>query len=295
MKIFVTGASGWIGSATVGELLAAGHQVVGLARSTEAADKVAELGAEVLRGDLGDTGLLTDAAKNADGVVHLGYHHDFTQMPEAAAMDRAAMDAYAAGLENSGKPLLFAAGVFGVAEGRTATEDDLPDISRHPRIGTGLAAQGWGERGFRPVALRFAPTVHGRGDHGFVAELVRVARERGVSAYVDQGANHWPAVHVTDAASLVRLAVEKAPAGVALHAVAEEGVPTREIAAAIGRGLGVPTRSVAAEDAAGHFGWIGMFFGADSTASSARTRALLGWEPTGPSLIEDLDAGYYTA
>jgi len=288
MRIFVTGASGWIGSAVVPELLSAGHHVVGLARSEESATRVAALGAEVQRGDLTDTERLAEAAAKSDGVVHLGYHHDFSQMAEAAELDRAAIDAM--GSELVGKPLLFASGLVGVS-----SESDRPESGGHPRVANAAAALALADRGVRVVAVRFAPTVHGRGDHGFVAELARIARERGVSAYVGDGGNTWPAVHVSDAARLVRLALDQAPAGAAVHAVAETGVPTRRIAEAIGRGLGVPVESVPVEEASDKLGWIGMFFATDLSASNEATRALLGWEPTGPTLLEDLDAGYYTA
>ena len=286
MRIFVTGASGWIGSATTRELLAAGHQVVGLARSDAAAGTVSGLGAEVVRGSLEDTDLLAATARDSDGVIHLGYHHDFSQMTEAAALDRTATDAM--GAELDGKPLLFASGLIGVR-----TEDDRPETGGHPRVANAATSLALADGGVRVVAVRFAPTVHGQGDHGFVAELVRVARERGVSAYVGDGANAWPAVHVSDAARLVRLALDAA-AGAVVHAVAEEGVPTRTIAEAIGRGLGLPVESISPEDAAEKLGWIGPFFSYDLTASSATTRELLGWEPTGPTLLEDLDAGHYT-
>ncbi len=290
MSIFVTGASGWIGSAVVPELIAAGHQVIGLARSDEAAERVAAMGAEVRRGDLSDIDGLAEAAAASDGVVHLGYHHDFSQMTEAADLDRAAIAAFGDTLAGTDKPLLFASGVIGVT-----SEDDRPAEGGHPRVTSAALALALADRGVRVVAVRFAPTVHGEGDHGFVAELARVARERGVSAYVGDGAHVWPAVHVSDAGRLVRLALDGAVAGSAVHAVAEGGVPTKAIAEAIGRGLGVPVESIAAEDAAEKLGWIGMFFSGDFPVSSDRTRSLLGWKPTGPTLLEDLDAGYYTA
>ena len=288
MRIFVTGASGWIGSAVVPELLAAGHHVLALARSEESATRVAALGAEALRGDLTDTGLLAEAAGKSDGVIHLGYHHDFSQMAEAADLDRAAVDAMAP--ELVGKPLLFASGLVGVR-----SEDDRPETGSHPRVANAAASLALADRGVRVVALRFAPTVHGRGDHGFVAELARLARERGVSAYVGDGSNAWSAVHLTDAARLVRLALDGAPAGSAVHAVGETGVPTRRIAEALGRGLDVPVESIPLDEASDKLGWIGQFFATDVSASNDATRALLGWEPTGPTLLEDLDAGHYTA
>ncbi|MDA0182358.1 SDR family oxidoreductase [Solirubrobacter phytolaccae] len=290
MRVFITGASGWIGSAVTSELLANGHTVLGLARSDASAERVAALGADVHRGDLDDLDSLAAGAAAADGVIHLGYHHDFSQMAEAAQLDRAAIDTFGAALEHSGKPLLMASGTLGLAVGRPATEEDDADAAAHPRIANAHAALALADRGVRPVVLRFPPTVHGPGDHGFVAALVGFARENGVSGYVGDGSNRWPAVHRLDAAKVVRLALEGAPAGTIVHAVAEEGVPAKAIAEAIGRGLGLPTESVAPET----LGWLGSFFAADVPASSAITRERFGWEPTHPTLLEDLDAGAYT-
>src|SRR3954453_1136446 len=254
MRIFVTGASGWIGSATVPELLQAGHEVVGLARSDAAAEKVAALGAEVRRGELDDVEGLRAAAADAEGVVHLGYNHDFSRMPDAARTDRAAITALGEALEGSGGPLVMAAGVLGLAPGRLGTEDDRPDPAAHPRVANAEAALAFADRGVRPIVARFSPTVHGEGDYGFISVLAGVAREKGVAAYVGDGANRWPAVHVRDAGRLLALAVDQAPAGTILHAAAEEGVPARAIAEAIGRALGVPTESIPVERAAEHFG-----------------------------------------
>ena len=293
MRIFVTGASGWIGSAVVRELLTAGHDVLGLARSDSSAATIAGLGADVHRGELDDLDGLRAGAARADGVVHLGYNHDFSRMADAARTDRAAIDALGAALEGTGGPLFIASGVLGLSNGRPATEQDVPDPSVHPRVGNAAAALALADRGVRAGVIRFAPTVHGEGDHGFISTLVGIARERGLSAYVGDGANRWPAVHRLDAARLVRLAVDEAPAGSVLHAVAEQGVPARVIAEAIGRGLDLPVGPLAPEDAAEHFGWIGAFFAADAPTANDRTRELLGWEPVAPSLVEDLEAGHY--
>lgn len=293
MRVFVTGASGWIGSAVVPELLAAGHDVLGLARSDASAASLAALGVDVHRGSLDDPDSLRAGAKAADGVVHLAYNHDFSRMADAAQTDREAIEALGSTLAGTGGPLVIASGVLGLAAGRTATENDRPDPSVHPRVANAELAMSFATQDVRASSVRFAPTVHGAGDHGFIAVLVGVAREKGVSAYIEDGSNRWPAVHRNDAASLVRLAVEHAPSGSALHAVAEEGVPTRAIAEVIGRHLDVPVVSISAEQAGEHFGWIGMFFGMDSTASNERTRELLGWNPTHPGLIDDLEQGHY--
>jgi nucleoside-diphosphate-sugar epimerase len=293
MRVFVTGASGWIGSAVVAELLGAGHEVVGLARSDASAEVVAALGAEVRRGDLTDLDSLRDGAADSDGVVHLGYHHDFSQMAEAARLDREAIDVIGATLAGTGAPLVIASGTLGLAPGRVGSETDVPDPAVHPRVANALAALAFAERDVRTAAVRFAPTVHGDGDHGFVAILVAIARDHGVSAYLEDGANRWPAVHRLDAADLVRRVVEDAPAGSVVHAVAEEGVTTRAIAEAIGRGLDVPVASIPADQAADHFGFLGGFFGADAPASNALTRELLSWEPTRQGLVADLDEGHY--
>lgn len=293
MRVFVTGASGWIASAVIPELVNAGHQVVGLARSDRAAAKVARLGAEVLRGELADTDVLREAAAASEGVVHLGFIHDFAAMEEAAQTDLAAIRAIGAGLEGTGRPLLIASGLAGLAPGRLATEEDTPDPASHPRIFNAEVARGLADVGVRSLIARFAPTVHGPGDPGFMATLVAIAREKGASGYIDDGGGRWPAVHVADAGALVRLALESAPAGTVLHAVAEEGIPTRAIAEAIGRGLDLPVVALPREEAAAHFGWMAQFFGLDVAATATATRQLLGWEPTHPGLLDDLDAGYY--
>lgn len=294
MRILVTGASGWIGSASVKELISAGHHVLGLSRSDEAAAKLAKLGAQVVRGSLDDLASLRAAAALAEGVVHLGYNHDFSQMPAAAQTDRAAIDAFADVLQGTGGPLLIASGTLGLAPGRVGTEEDTPSADVHPRIANSAYTLGLAERGIRSMVMRFAPTVHGAGgDHGFVAALARIAREKGVSAFIGDGLNRWPAVNRLDAAKLVQLSIASATPGSVLHAVAEEGVSTRDIATALGEFLDVPVASISPDRANAHFNWLGMFFAADAPASSTRTRALLGWEPTHETLMEDIAAGHY--
>jgi nucleoside-diphosphate-sugar epimerase len=297
MRVFVTGASGWIGSATVDELLAAGHEVTGLARSDASAAALQAKGAQVRRGDLDDLPSIRAGAQAADAVIHLANKHDWSDPAGTAAAERAAIATIGDTLAGTNRPFLFASGVAGLTQGRLATEDDPspfhgPDS---PRGGSENLAFEFTDRGVHPVALRFAPSVHGAGDHGFVAIIAAVAREKGVSGYPGDGTNRWAAVHRSDAARLVALGLAKAPAGARLHAVAEEGIPTRDIAEAIGRALGLPVASIAPDDVPGHFGWIGTFFSMDLAARSAKTRELLGWAPEGPTLIEDIDAGGYPA
>jgi nucleoside-diphosphate-sugar epimerase len=297
MHVFVTGASGWIGSATVDELLAAGHEVTGLARSDASAAALQAKGARVRRGDLDDLASIRAGAEAAEAVIHLANKHDFSDMAASAAAERAAVQTIGDALVGTSRPFLLASGVAALASGRPATEDDAsrfhgPDS---PRGGSENLALEFVDRGVHTVSLRFAPTVHGTGDHGFIAVLAAVAREKGVSGYPGDGANRWAAVHQSDAGRMAALGLAKAPAGARLHAVAEEGVPTRDIAEAIGRAFGLPVTSIAPDDVQGHFGWIGGFFAMDLTATSTATRELLGWAPTGPTLIEDLAAGAYSA
>jgi nucleoside-diphosphate-sugar epimerase len=304
MRAFVTGASGWIGSALVPELVGAGHQVVGLARSDGSAAALTAAGVEVLRGSLDDLETLRDAAAGSDGVIHLAFRHDLAfsgDFQGAADADRRAVEVFGDALAGSARPLVIASGILLAAPGRLATERDGHDrdtASARPagprtRWETSEITLALVERGVRSSVLRLPPTVHGDGDHGFMATLVRIARHKGVSGYIDAGANRWPAVHRLDAARLFHRALEGAPAGSTLHAVADEGVPVREIADVIGRHLDVPVASIPKDEAAAHFSWLADFLNVDAPASSAFTRDLLGWQPTQPGLIEDLEQGHY--
>jgi nucleoside-diphosphate-sugar epimerase len=293
MQVFVTGASGWIGSAVVPELLGAGHQVLGLARSDSSAGAIAAAGAEVLRGDLDDLDTLRTGAASSDGVIHLAFIHDFSDFEASIGADRRAIETMGAALEGSGKPLVIASGTP-AAPGRVATERD-ESASGSPaaaRLANAKAAVDMAARGVRSSVVGLPRTVHGDGDrHGFIARMIGIARDSGVSGYVGDGSSRWPAVHVLDAAHLFRLAVEQAPAGSRLHAVGDEGVPIRDIAEVIGRHLNLPTASALAED----FGFLGHILAVDQPASAALTRELLGWRPVQPGLIEDLDKGHYFA
>jgi nucleoside-diphosphate-sugar epimerase len=295
MRVFVTGASGWIGSAVVPELIGAGHRVLGLARSDTSAAAIASMGAEVLRGSLDDLDSLRTGAAESDGVIHLAYIHDFSQIEAAAQTNMQAIETFGAALEGSGRPVVIASGTPQLGAGRIGTEEDgsAPSERAHPRVAAEAALLSFASRRVRPSVLRLPPTVHGAGDHGFMAVLVDIARRKGVSGYIGDGSNHWPAVHRLDAARLFRLAVESAPAGSVLHGVAEQGIPTRVIAETVGRNLALPVASIGQEVAGEHFDWLAMFFGLDVQASSDRTRQRFGWTPTQPGLIEDLDAGHY--
>jgi nucleoside-diphosphate-sugar epimerase len=295
MHVFVTGASGWIGRAVVDGLLASGHAVTGLARSDESAAALESKGVRVRRGDLDDLDGIRAGANAADATIHLANKHDWADMAASNAAERGAVQAIGDALADTGRPFLLASGLAGLKDGQVATEDDAspfhgPDA---PRGGAENLALEFVHRGVRSVALRFSPTTHGTGDHGFIATLCQIARDRGVSGYPGEGLNRWAAVHVADAARMVVLGLEKAPAGARLHAVAEEGISTRGIAEAIGRAFDLPVAAIPTDRFGEHFGWIGGFFGTDMTASSAATQQLLGWTPTGPTLIDDIDGGAY--
>lgn len=289
MKIFVTGASGFIGSAVVQELLRHGHQVLGLARSDAKAQAIAAAGAEVLRGSLEDLDSLRRGAEVSDGVIHTAFIHEFSNYAASAAVDRRAIEALGEALAGSERPLVVSSGVLGAPAGTVATEDTIANPA-FPRQSE-AAALPFARRGVRVSVVRLPPTVHGDGDHGFVPELIRIARETRASGYIGDGSNRWPAVHRLDAAAAFRLAFEQAPAGTRVHAIAEVGVPTRDIAAVIGKRLGVPVEPRPVE----HFGWLGPMFAFDAPTASEKTRALLGWQPVQAGLLADLDHPRYFA
>jgi len=305
MRVFITGASGWIGSAVGPELIGAGHQVTGLARSDASAAALTAAGAQVHRGTLDDLDSLRSAAAASDGVIHLAFKHDIAfsgDFQGAADADRRAIETFAEALVDSDRPFAIASGTLGLAPGRVGTERDGhgPDSAAAPLIGgaqTRMAnAQmtlSLASRSVSSSVVRLPPTVHGEGDHGFMAALVSIARDKGVSGYIGDGSNRWPAVHRLDAALLFSLALENAPAGSVLHAIADEGVPIRAIAEVIGRHLDLPAVAISPEDAGEHFGWLAGFLAVDSPASSTLTRELMGWHPTHTGLIDDLEKGHY--
>lgn len=295
MRIFITGATGFVGSAVVQELIRSGHQVLGLARTDAAARSLRDAGVEAHPGDLDDLESLRRGADAADGVIHTAFKHDFSKFKENCEADTRAVEAIGAALAGSGRPFIVTSAIGILPSGRFLTEETMPVLgpAAHLRAASEEAADLSAAKGVRTSVIRLAPTVHGMGDRGFVPTLIRIAREKGESAFIGEGLNRWPAVHRLDAAHLYRLILEKGAAGMRYHAVAEEGIPFREIAAAIGKRLNVPVVSKTPGEAADHFGWFAHFAAMDIPASSRRTMELLGWQPSQCGLIEDLDSKSY--
>ena len=295
MRVFVTGATGFIGSALVRELLDAGHQVLGLARSDASAKALEAAGAEAHRGDLEDLDSLRRGAERADGVLHTGFIHDFSRFKAVCEIDRTAIEALGEALAGSDRPLTVTSGIALVSPGRVATEEMAITVGPNtpPRVASEEAADALAAKGVRVSVIRLAPSVHGDGDHGFVPMLIDIARQKGVSAYIGEGLNRWTAVHKLDAARLYRLTLENKTPGARFHGTAEEGVVFKDIAAVIGRRLNLPVVSLSKEEAAEHFGWFNHFAGVDSPASSKQTQERLGWSPVNPTLLADMEQGSY--
>jgi len=294
MRVFVTGATGFVGSAVVRELLGAGHEVLGLTRSEAGAAALRAAGAAVHHGSLEDPDSLRRGATDSDGVIHTAFNHDFSRYAASCEQDRIVIGALGEALRGSSRPLLVTTGLLGLAPGRTALESDAAHVvsEQVPRASE-QAALALAGQGVHASVVRLAPSVHGEGDHGFVPMLIDLARRKGLSAWIGDGANRWPAVHRVDAARLYRLALERGARGERYHAIAEEGVLFREIAAAIGRRLGVPVAGVPAQEAAAHFEWFTLFAGLDAPASSRWTREVLGWVPGEATLLEEVDSARY--
>jgi len=293
MRVFVTGATGFIGSAIVEDLLAAGHQVVGLARSDASANFLESLGAEVLRGSLDDIDSLKRGAAGSDGVIHCAFIHDFSNYATSVKKDHLAVQVLGAALEGTNRPLIITSGTLGLTPGRLATEQDQGDPGISPRVISEEIALSFSSKDVRSSVIRLPPSVHGKGDHGFIPALIAIAREKGVSAYIGEGINRWPSVHRIDIAHLYRLVLEKGTAGTIYHGVADEGLPFHDIAQVIGRHLDIPVVSKPIEDAVDHFGWLGTFIALDNPTSSKQTQQELGWNASQTSLLADVEENYF--
>jgi nucleoside-diphosphate-sugar epimerase len=294
MQVFVTGASGFVGSAIVKDLLAAGHKVLGLVRSEKGAEKVAAAGAEALRGDVNDPEILRQGATTCDAVIHTAFNHDFSRFKQNCEDDRVVIGILADALAGMNKPLVVTSGVGLLNYGRPATEDDAaPSSDVIPRAASEEATKAAAAKGVDAYIVRLPPSTHGTGDHGFVPMIIDMAKEKGESAYIGEGKNLWPAAHRNDAAAIYRLAIEKRPALKVFHAVAETGVPFKEIAETIGEGLNLPVASKTGDEIAAHFTWFAHFAAMDCQSSSEKTKAALGWEPKELGLIEDMKANYF--
>jgi nucleoside-diphosphate-sugar epimerase len=293
MRVFITGASGFIGSAIVEDLLAAGHKVVALARSDTSAKFLESLGVEVLRGSLDDLDSLKRGAANSDGVIHCAFVHDFANYANSIKTDQLAIQALGRALEGTNRPLVVTSGILGLLNNRLVTEQDQGNVEMSPRSISEETTLSFSSKGVRSSVIRLPPSVHGKGDHGFIPIFIAIARQKGVSAYIGDGLNRWPSVHRVDVAQLYRLALEKGTAGARYHGIADEGIPFRDIAEVIGKHLNIPVVSKPVEEAMDHFGWMGRFVHFDSAASNKHTQQELGWQPAQSSLLADMEQNYF--